>query len=459
MPTTSNFGWNTPADTDLVKDGALAIRTLGNNIDTSLVDLKGGTTGQILAKNSNTDLDYTWINNDQGDITEVQAGTGISVASGTGPVPVVTNTVATAFDAKGDLVVGTGADTFAKLTTGSNGDTLVADSSTTTGLRWQADWNVGKNKILNSDFRLNQRAFTSNTNGAYGFDRWALAVNDGTTTYSAQTFTAGAAPVAGYEAINFARVATTGQTLAGAYSIFFQKIEDVRVFANQTVTVSFWAKANSGSPKVAVELTQSFGSGGSADVNTYGGQVTLSQAWARYSVTVAVPTISGKTIGTGSSLILYLWVSGGSTFNARTGSLGIQTNTFDFWGVQVEAGSVATPFTTATGTLAGELAACQRYYWRASGGNNGIAVAWSTTGANVLITNPVPMRVTATSIEVSGMNLYDGVTGYTSTTAPTIWGDSNAYQTSVTTTGYTGLTQYRTYFFKGGTYFAASAEL
>ena len=138
MPTTSNFGWTTPADTDLVKDGAAAIRTLGNGIDSSLVDLKGGTTGQILSKASNTDLDYTWIANDQGDITEVSAGTGISVASGTGPVPVVTNTVATTFDAKGDLVVGTGADTFAKLTVGTNGHILVADSAQSTGVKWAA---------------------------------------------------------------------------------------------------------------------------------------------------------------------------------------------------------------------------------------------------------------------------------------------------------------------------------
>ena len=138
MPTTSNFGWTTPADTDLVKDGALAIRTLGNGIDTSFLDLKGGTTGQILSKASNTDLDYTWINNDQGDITEVQAGTGISVASGTGPIPVVTNTVATAFDAKGDLIGGTGADTFSRLAVGTNGQVLTADSTTSTGLKWAA---------------------------------------------------------------------------------------------------------------------------------------------------------------------------------------------------------------------------------------------------------------------------------------------------------------------------------
>ncbi|MFZ9922904.1 MAG: hypothetical protein ACO3E4_08340, partial [Candidatus Nanopelagicaceae bacterium] len=140
MANTTNFNWETPDDTDLVKDGAAAIRTLGNSIDTSFVDLKGGTTGQILSKASNTDLDYTWIANDQGDITEVQAGTGISVASGTGPIPVVTNTVATAYDAKADLIVGTGADTFSRLAVGANNTVLTADSSVSpTGLKWAVD--------------------------------------------------------------------------------------------------------------------------------------------------------------------------------------------------------------------------------------------------------------------------------------------------------------------------------
>jgi hypothetical protein len=97
MANTTYFGWETPDDTDLVKDGAAAIRTLGQAIDTSMQDLEGGTTGQILSKNSNADMDFVWVTNDIGDITEVAAGTGISVASGTGPIPTVSiNTAVTA---------------------------------------------------------------------------------------------------------------------------------------------------------------------------------------------------------------------------------------------------------------------------------------------------------------------------------------------------------------------------
>ncbi len=159
MANTTNYNWETPDDTDLVKDGAAAIRTLGNSIDTTTKNLNPetttgdiayrsatantntrlpiGTNGQILAVSAGVPA---WINNDQGDITEVQAGTGISVASGTGPIPIVTNTVATAIDAKGDLIVGTGADTFARLAVGTNGHTLVADSSVSPqGLKWAVD--------------------------------------------------------------------------------------------------------------------------------------------------------------------------------------------------------------------------------------------------------------------------------------------------------------------------------
>ena len=109
--TTPNFGWPVPTSTDLVKDGAVAIEGLGDAIDASLLDLKGGTTNQVLAKNSNTDMDFKWV----------------ADASG---IP------ATIIDAKGDLIAGTAADTVARLAVGANGTVLTADSAEATGLKW-----------------------------------------------------------------------------------------------------------------------------------------------------------------------------------------------------------------------------------------------------------------------------------------------------------------------------------
>lgn len=113
MATTTNFNWPTPNDTDLVKDGASAIRSLGSSIDTSFVDLKGGTTGQVLSKATNADLDFTWVAQD--DSNAIQ------------------NAIV---DAKGDLIAATGADTPARLAVGTNGQVLSADSTASTGLAW-----------------------------------------------------------------------------------------------------------------------------------------------------------------------------------------------------------------------------------------------------------------------------------------------------------------------------------
>ena len=132
---TSNFGWQMPTSTDLVTDLPADFEVFGQAVDTSLADLKGGTSGQILAKATNADMDFTWITNDVGDITAVTAGTGIS-GGGTSGAVTITNSMATEIAAKGDLIVGTGSQTFDNLGVGTNGQLLQADSTTATGLKW-----------------------------------------------------------------------------------------------------------------------------------------------------------------------------------------------------------------------------------------------------------------------------------------------------------------------------------
>jgi hypothetical protein len=223
---------------------------------------------------------------------------------------------------------------------------------------------AGKNRIINGDFYWNQRNFVSETpagsSNIYVVDRIFFTC-DAFTTASVQQFPAGTV-LGGQNPKQFGRAISSGQTLSTAATIIRQTIEEVTTFAGQTVTLSFWAKCASGTPKIAVEIDQQFGGGGSARVRTFINQVTLSTNWERKSLTFTVPSISGKTIASGSFFALLLWASAGSASDANTGSLGIQSNTFDIWGLQLEAGNVATPFQTASGSIAGELELCKRYY-------------------------------------------------------------------------------------------------
>ena len=307
---------------------------------------------------------------------------------------------------------------------------------------------AGKNKIINGDFGVWQRgtSFSIPAGGTATFtaDRF-FANRDGsgaTVTISQQTFTPGTAPVSGYESAYFYRYNQSVAGTGGTYINFFsQRIEDVRTFAGQTVTVSFWAKADS-ARSIVVGYGQEFGSGGSSTVyGSIGSTTALTTSWARYTFTATIPSVSGKTIGSGSDLQIFAQPTVANT-----------TMTLDIWGVQVEAGSVATPFTTATGTIQGELAACQRYYVRftPNGATNGWVTAftgagYSTTAVRIGVPLPVQMRTTPTSVEFSAITPYDAAGGSVTAVSTATLTYATPNNGALDITGLTGVTQYRPY--------------
>jgi len=337
----------------------------------------------------------------------------------------------------------------------ATGDVLSAtnmnDLSGTVNLLESAQYAAGKNNVINGDFGIWQRGTSiTATSGqyTYGPDRFAVyGYGVGTGTVTQQTFTPGTAPVAGYEGQFFARFKSTNTNLRVQ-----QLIEDVRTFAGQTATVSFWMKSPTAT-SADVFYAQNFGSGGSATVDIAGSTITISSSWARYTHTVAIPSVAGKTIGTSS----YLALRFGAALNVD----------IDIWGVQFEEGSTASPFQTATGTKQGELAACQRYYYRntapgtyAQLGGSGPA---STTSIIYMAYNaPVPLRVTPSSVDYGGdLRAYDGVNYITVTSVATSGGINNNPTLQVNSAA--GFTTLRPYFLSaqatGNAYIGFSAEL
>jgi len=310
---------------------------------------------------------------------------------------------------------------------------------------------AGKNKIINGDFGIWQRgtSFAAIGNSVYNADRWFFYTDAATATVSQQAFTPGN-PIAGYEPTYFHRTAVTSIG-SGTYIQADQKIENVQTFAGQTVTVSFWAKADSARSMLIV-LWQNFGSGGSSTVtNTASG--TFGTTWQRYSFTITLPSISGKTIGAGSSLELAI---------RQTATAGA---TMDLWGVQVEAGPVATPFTTASNTLQGELALCQRYFQRFNADSQycpyAMAEISSTTTAYAILPHIVEMRTTPSSSYASAGNFALSSTGtnFTPTGLAGSTVSKKATQITITSSSMTAGRIGRFTDYTGSSYIDLSAEL
>ena len=327
----------------------------------------GGTVGQVLTKTSGTDYEAIWDN-----IPESAA----VVSSATAPE----NTSAIWYNTEnGNAYIYY--DDFWTSVSGASGMPITSDTAPTNpvaGMQWfnsltgktylyfsnawiEVDSNgtaaqPSGNVIINGAFDFWQRGTSFTSTYAYTADRWLVYrdTSGSVVTTSQQAFTPGSAPVAGYEGTFFFRVNQTTAGSGGTENLVQQAIEDVRTFAGQTVTISFWAKANAATT-IQSQTQQFFGSGGSARVDQTAVSHSLTTSWARYTSTLTVPSVAGKTIGAGSYLTLVF----------RLPVTVIQT--IDIWGVQLEAGTVATPFKRNAPSLQAELAACQRYYEKSYG--------------------------------------------------------------------------------------------
>jgi len=325
--------------------------------------------------------------------------------------PVLTTPSISNITAKGDLLAGTAASTIANLPVGADGTTLVADSSATTGLRWQVPVNV--NPVLNAAMQIAQYGTsTSLAAGGKGYacDRWkAYASNNASVLSRAATGDTTNLPFIQY-ALRFQRnagqISTSSQYLA-------QSLETINSipYAGKTVTFSFYARkgANfSGSLSailfsgtgtdqnyIDVAYTGQTVVAGNADITTATSpNPALSTTWQRY-------TYSG-TVATTATELAIVFTQG------PTGTAGAN-DYYEITGVQLEVGSVATPFKTYAGTFQGELAACQRYYYLLVTGNTtsfANANYNSATLMRAFIQFPVPMRTTPSVVSSIGANYY-----------------------------------------------------
>ena len=377
----------------------------------------------------------------------------------TGRVPTTANSPLTA---KGDLFGYS--TTQARVPVGNDGESLVADSSQAVGLRYQAPYS--QQPVLNSAFQIWQRGTTFANSGTavYGADRWGSyrgGYASGSTVSRQATGDTTNLPNIQY----CARVQRDSGNTSTASVVLAQAFESINSipFAGKTVTISFYARKGANySPTSSLLVTQLYYGTGTDQTPwagfTGGAQAidvtsTLTTTWQRFQYTGTVPA-------TATQLAIQFPMN-------PTGTAGA-ADYFEVTGVQLELGSVATPFHTYAGTIQGELAACQRYYFRytttANYGNLApvAGIGQSTTVAKFSFAPPVPMRVNASSLDYSTLILYD-TSNTPAITAAAISSESTKDLIGINFTVASGLTQFRPYFVLSSNstaaYLGASAEL
>lgn len=284
-----------------------------------------------------------------------------------------------------------------------------------------------KNYIINGNFDVWQRGGSQTTSGYGSDDRWSNDNLGSTKTHS--LVACGDNERVLFNAAYFSRTVVTSIIGINNGVTKFQNIEDVTKLAGKTVTLSFWARADS-EKSIAVYLLQIFGTGGSPSsvVKDIGTQlVTLSTSWQKKVITINIPNIVGKTIGTNGRHTSYTQVAFGlesgsvpnsTYFNSLV--LGQQSGTFDIAQVQLEEGSVATAFENRPVGL--ELSLCQRYFYN-HGAKEGrhLPYAHEATGATGISAagtmayrlsqdHPSPMRATPTVSYSGTIFLWNGPT-------------------------------------------------